>query len=261
MIKLIIMAGLAFASVGLAGPAHADAGQDQEFYRLLTMADPDSPRTAPMAVPNFPLARSQGITGCQSEDAGETPYQSVKDLQQNGPYAFDDANNIMSAADTIYCPSHTDHRRFPGQMGGIEISSPVYPLPVYPLLAWYPPSVYYPPPSTTVDPGSLAVGIPISHPACDATGIVVLGSAVTPGRYDADVQRLHADNPGSSYLRTDESCPSLRQTTGAGNPIYAVYRVAGRTPQEVCSAVRVAGGNAYGKWLDNHTDPSYVIPC
>jgi len=118
-----------------------------------------------------------------------------------------------------------------------------------------------PAPATTVDPGSLAVSVPMSHPACDGTGIVVLGSAVTPDRYQADVQRMLAANPGASYLRTDESCSSLRQTTDAGNPIYAVYRVAGRTTQEVCNAVQAAGGAAYGKWLDNTTDPAYIIPC
>jgi hypothetical protein len=107
----------------------------------------------------------------------------------------------------------------------------------------------------------LNVGIPMSHPACDGTGIVVLGNAVTPGRYQADVARLLAANPGASYLRTDQSCPSLRPATEEGNPIYAVYRVAGRTQREVCSAVRAAGGGAYGKWLDNKTDPSFVIPC
>jgi serine/threonine-protein kinase len=101
----------------------------------------------------------------------------------------------------------------------------------------------------------------MSHPACDGTGIVVVGSAVTPGRYDADVRRTLAANPGASNLRTDESCPSLRQATEAGNPIYAVYRVAGRTPQQVCAAVRAAGGDAYGKWLDTVTDPTYIIQC
>jgi serine/threonine protein kinase, bacterial len=107
----------------------------------------------------------------------------------------------------------------------------------------------------------LNVGIPMSHPACDGTGIVVLGNAVTPGRYQADVARLLAANPGASYLRTNKSCPSLRRATEEGNPIYAVYGVAGRTQRGMCSAVRAAGGGAYGKWLDNTIDPSYIIPC
>ena len=100
----------------------------------------------------------------------------------------------------------------------------------------------------------------MSHPPCDGTGIVVLGNAISPGHYRADVQRMLAAHPGASYLRTDESCPSLRQATEEGNPIYAVYRVAGRAQDQLCYAVGVAGRGAYGKWLDNTTDPSYV-PC
>lgn len=111
------------------------------------------------------------------------------------------------------------------------------------------------------DYGALDVSIPMSHPPCDGTGIVVLGSAVTPGRYDADVQRMLSTFPRSAYLRTDQSCPSLRQATDASDPIYAVYCVAGRTQAQVCAAVRAAGGGAYGKWLDTTTDPTFIIPC
>ncbi|WP_328354304.1 hypothetical protein OG976_23325 [Mycobacterium sp. NBC_00419] len=113
----------------------------------------------------------------------------------------------------------------------------------------------------TVSPNSLNVSVPMSHPPCDGLGIVVLANAVTPGRYDAEIQRALDTYPGSSYLRTDESCASLRKRDDAGNPIYAVYRPAGRTVGDICAAVRAAGGNAYGKWLDMTTDPKYMIPC
>jgi serine/threonine-protein kinase len=108
---------------------------------------------------------------------------------------------------------------------------------------------------------ALNVSTPISQPACDGTGIVVLSNAVTPGRYDAEIQRALDAFPGASYLRTDHSCPSLRQVSDRGTPIYAVYRPAGRTLSEVCTAVRRAGGGAYGKWLDTTTDPGYILPC
>lgn len=114
------------------------------------------------------------------------------------------------------------------------------------------------PPATNV---ALNVSAPIAQPACDGTGIVVLGSAINPGRYDAEIQRFLDAFPGASYLRTDHTCPSLRQSTAVGNPIYAVYRPAGRTHEEVCAAVRAAGGDAYGKWLDATTDPAYMIRC
>ena len=117
-----------------------------------------------------------------------------------------------------------------------------------------------PPPPPSSEGGDLNVSVPMSRPPCDGTGIVVLGSVTTPGQYAEGVQRLLNANPGASYLRTDQSCPSLRQTL-AGNPIYAVYRVAGRSPDALCDAVRGAGGGAYGKWLDTTTPPEKMITC
>jgi hypothetical protein len=133
MSKLIkIMAGLAFVSIGLAAPAQADVYQDREFYRLLTEPDQEHP----MVIWNFPEIRSEAIATCEREDAGETPYQALKDLQYpDGPYTFDVANDISSSADTMYCPSHTDPAL---PYGGTRMSTPLFPLPIYPPLAWYP---------------------------------------------------------------------------------------------------------------------------
>lgn len=107
----------------------------------------------------------------------------------------------------------------------------------------------------------LGLAIPLSHPPCDGQAVVILGSVITPGRYAEGVQRLLDLHPGASYLRTDESCTSLRQATEEGNPIYAVYAPGGRTQDEVCNAVRIAGEGAYGKWMDMTTDPGFIIPC
>jgi hypothetical protein len=103
--------------------------------------------------------------------------------------------------------------------------------------------------------------VAMSRPACNGTGIVVLDSAVTPGRYRDDVARALANNPGAEYLRTDLSCPSLRQKSDDGNPIYAVYRPAGKTRQQVCAAVEAAGSGTYGRWLDVSSDPNSSIDC
>lgn len=118
-------------------------------------------------------------------------------------------------------------------------------------------------PRVSIPPAGADLGLstPISYPACNGQGIVILGSVTTPGLYAAGVQRLLDAHPGAFYLRTDQTCPSLRPATDAGNPIYAVFNLGGTTPSEVCAAVRAAGGNAYGKWLDTKTDPGYIIPC
>jgi serine/threonine-protein kinase len=101
----------------------------------------------------------------------------------------------------------------------------------------------------------------MSRPACNGQGIVIFGSVTTPGLYAAGVQRLLDAHPGAFYLRADQTCPSLRQTTAAGNPIYAVFEPGGTTQAQVCAKVRGDGEGAYGKWLNTTTDPGYVIPC
>jgi serine/threonine-protein kinase len=113
----------------------------------------------------------------------------------------------------------------------------------------------------TAPPGDLGLKQPISNPSCNGQGIAILGSVTTPGLYAAGVQRLLDAHPGAFYLRTDQTCPSLRAATDEGNPIYAVFTPAGTTQSQVCATVRAAGGNAYGKWLNYITDSGYIIPC
>ncbi|MCH5645388.1 serine/threonine-protein kinase [Gordonia sp. ABSL49_1] len=108
--------------------------------------------------------------------------------------------------------------------------------------------------------GDLGLATPISRPACDGTGIVVVANAVTPGQYASEVQGYLNSYPGFSYLRTDQSCPSLRQNLN-GNPIYAVYKVAGTTLSEICALRSQIGGDAYGKWLDTTSNPTSYITC
>lgn len=123
------------------------------------------------------------------------------------------------------------------------------------------PTAPLPPPPAPRSNAELDVGVPMTYPACDHSGIVVLANAVAPGQYATEIRSFLAQYPGSSYLRTDQSCPSLRQATAEGNAIYTVYRPAGRTVQSICAAVASAGGDAYGKWLDTTTDPASSVTC
>ncbi|MCB0951118.1 MAG: serine/threonine protein kinase [Mycobacterium sp.] len=109
--------------------------------------------------------------------------------------------------------------------------------------------------------GDLGLRQPIRNPMCNGQGIVVVGSVTTPGRYAEGVQRLLDRYPGSSYLRTDQTCPSLRQATPEGHPIYAVYLPGGTTGPQLCAAVNAVGGDAYGKWLNYTDDPTIPIRC
>ena len=109
------------------------------------------------------------------------------------------------------------------------------------------------------DTGAADLGLstPMTRPACDGMGIVVLFSATTPGLYEAEVQQALNDHPGSSYLRTDQTCSSLNQSY-EGNPIYAVYQAAGYELEGLCQAAGSLGG--YARWLNNTADPN-TDPC
>ncbi len=127
-----------------------------------------------------------------------------------------------------------------------------------------PPRTLTPPPSPRIPPrppGDLGLRTPMSTPNCTGQWIVVLGNVTTPGLYPAGIQQLLDAHPGAYYLRTDQTCPSLRQATEEGNPIYTVFEPAGTTETAVCAAVHAAGGGAYGKRLDTTTDPGFVIHC
>ena len=163
-----------------------------------------------------------------------------------------------SAPPTASPPQPSSEPQIPGPAAP---SSPVSPLPTTssPIPITTPPTTT--PPSRTPGmpprpPGDLGLPTPMSSPACNGQAIVVLGSVTTPGQYAEGVQRLLNAHPGASYLRTDQSCPSLRQATEEGNPIYAVYRPGGTT---LCAEVRAAGDGAYGKLLDYTTDPGYIL--
>lgn len=133
------------------------------------------------------------------------------------------------------------------------------PAPIAPALASpAPTAAAAAPPVSDVD---LGLSVPLTAPACDGSGIVVIHSAISPGAYAQEVAAALASNPGARYLRTDRSCPSLRQQSTGGNPIYAVYRPSGYTTTELCNDVRLQGGDAYGKWLNTASDPALIVPC
>ena len=109
-------------------------------------------------------------------------------------------------------------------------------------------------------PGDLGLTRPMTRPACDGTGIVLLLSATNPATYQQDVQQALNDYPDAQYLRTDQSCSSLVQSLN-GNPIYAVYRPIGTDATAVCAAVTAVGGTANGRWLENSSPDEARINC
>ena len=109
--------------------------------------------------------------------------------------------------------------------------------------------------------GDLGLTRPISTPACDGTGIVILHSAVDPAAYASEMQSFLDRFPDAQYLRTDlTGCSSLNRASQQGTLIYAAYIPVGLDQAAVCAAQRQFGG-AYAKWLDNTSDPNGRIAC
>lgn len=108
----------------------------------------------------------------------------------------------------------------------------------------------------------LGLSTPISSPACDGSGVVILHSAVDPDNYARDVQRALDANPGARYLRTDRSCSSLSPADAQGNPIYAVYLAAGPDRSDICRELGRSPAGSYAKVMDTTTDPTQAtIAC
>lgn len=105
----------------------------------------------------------------------------------------------------------------------------------------------------------LGLSVPISSPTCDGRAVLILGNAVTPGGYERDVAALLEAHPGASYLRTDRSCGSLRDRDDDGDAIYAVYREVGHGRADACAALAGRSDDAYGKLLDEVSDPAVFI--
>lgn len=96
------------------------------------------------------------------------------------------------------------------------------------------------PPTTVVTPtpvvNTLGLPTPESNLPCDGSYVVIVGSAVTPGRYAQEVAWLLSATPGTRYLRTSGSCGSFSQRTRSGALVYAVYLGPFPTLAEACAA-------------------------
>ncbi|WP_207842709.1 serine/threonine-protein kinase [Williamsia soli] len=115
------------------------------------------------------------------------------------------------------------------------------------------------PPVPAPNPADLGLATPISTPACDGAGIVVVANATNPSSYRDEMAAALAANPGAQYLRTDFSCPSLRQRDDNGNLIYAAYVVVGQGKTAICNAFGRFADDDYGKVLDTVSDPTVFI--
>jgi hypothetical protein len=92
--------------IGLVGAPVAGAdGGDATFHRLLSKGfDAGNVNGEEIVDMHWALLRGQGLRACQLEDSGWRSIDADYQLMREGPYIFDQANHISSAATVAYCP-------------------------------------------------------------------------------------------------------------------------------------------------------------
>ena len=109
-------------------------------------------------------------------------------------------------------------------------------------------------------PGDLAVpGRPMLAPPCNDSYITLIASAVGDVSAGA-IGGLLEQYPGSNYLRTDQTCPSLTQDKD-GEPIYVVYFGPFVTASDACAARAQASEGSYVRRLSETLPPTHSVSC
>ena len=110
-------------------------------------------------------------------------------------------------------------------------------------------------------PGDLAIpGRPMSRPPCEGGYITIVASAVGDQATAGGIAAVLDAHPGSEYLRTDQTCSSLRPDVD-GEPIYVVYLGPYAFDTDACAARAEGPEGAYAKQLSNEVAPDQVVNC
>jgi serine/threonine-protein kinase len=110
-------------------------------------------------------------------------------------------------------------------------------------------------------PGDLAIpGRPMQQPPCDGGYITILASAVGDQATAVGIGQVLETYPRSEYLRTDQTCPSLRASVD-GAPIYVVYLGPFAVDTDACAARAEGPEGAYARILSTDLGPDHGVPC
>lgn len=110
-------------------------------------------------------------------------------------------------------------------------------------------------------PGDLGVpGHAMQKPDCNGGFITILASAIGDEATATGIGAVIAKYPGSNYLRTDQTCPSLTQSVN-GEPIYVVYLGPFAVDSDACAARSQGPQGAYARQLSNELGPDHNVKC
>jgi hypothetical protein len=110
-------------------------------------------------------------------------------------------------------------------------------------------------------PGDLGIpGRPMQQPPCDGGYITVLASPIGAQATADGVAAVLDQYPGSNYLRTDQTCPSLTQSSD-GQPIYVIFLGPFVFDTDACAARAEGPEGAYARRLSDELGPDHSVAC
>lgn len=110
-------------------------------------------------------------------------------------------------------------------------------------------------------PGDLGIpGRPMQQPPCDGAYITVLASPIGTQATASGVASVLEQYPGSNYLRTDQTCPSLTPSSD-GQPIYVIFLGPFAFDTDACAARAEGPEGAYARRLSDELGPDHSVAC
>ncbi len=103
-------------------------------------------------------------------------------------------------------------------------------------------------------------GRPMQRPPCDGGFITIVGSPVGDQATAVAVGAVLDQYPGTNYLRTDQTCPSLAPDAD-GEPIYVIYFGPFAVASDACAARAEGPDDAYARTLSDELGPDHSVTC
>ena len=100
----------------------------------------------------------------------------------------------------------------------------------------------------------------MQQPACDGSFITVLASPIGDQATAGGVAAVLEQYPGSNYLRTDQTCPSLNPSSN-GQPIYVIFLGPFAFDSDACAARADGPDGAYARQLSDEVGPDHSVNC
>ena len=97
-------------------------------------------------------------------------------------------------------------------------------------------------------------------PPCDGAFITIIASAVGEQATAVGIDAVLEQYPGSNYLRTDQTCPSLNPSVD-GQPIYVVFFGPFPFASDACTARAEGTEGSYVRELSDELPPTHTVAC